>query len=503
MFGEDGMLIYVESSAQNALNYNRPTVGSLQAWADAVNDTSYTWANFLPFFEKSLNYSNPDASIRASNATVPYVSPTNQSGGPLQVSFPNWASPLSSWAQLAFRELGIADVHSLIEGQLIGSQYSPLTLDPSDQTRSSSQTSFLNRAFGERSQATTSNLKVYTHTLAKKILFNTNKTAVGVEVHTGPIQAPSFILSARNEVIVSAGAFQSPQLLMVSGIGPVDTLTTHNIPVVVPRAGVGQNMWDHVVLSVGQRVNVETFDSLMNTTYATKAEESYAQHQRGILTNDQSDYLAWEKLPRDSLAASTLADLDQFPTDWPEVEYEVSSAPFGTPSFSTSEVPIDVGYIQPVLLTPFSRGNVSIASPDMNDAPLINPNWLTHPTDQHIAVAAFKRARAFFTTSSISPLLLGQELLPGPQDLPFNATDSQILRYLQANIGFNWHASCTCRMGREEDAMAVVDSKARVIGVKGLRVVDASAFPMLLPGHPQAVVYALAEKIAWDVTQEC
>jgi hypothetical protein len=81
----------------------------------------------------SINYSNPDTGIRAPNATVPYLSPSNQSGGSLEVSFSNWASPLSSWAQLAFRGLGIADAHSLIEGELIGSQYCPLTINPLDQ----------------------------------------------------------------------------------------------------------------------------------------------------------------------------------------------------------------------------------------------------------------------------------------------------------------------------------------------------------------------------------
>lgn len=160
---------------------------------------------------------------------------------------------------------------------------------------------------------------------------------------------------------------------------------------------------------------------------------------------------------------------------------------------------IDVGYIQPVLLTPLSRGNITLASADMSDAPLINPNWLTHPTDQQVAIAAFKRARQFFNTSAIAPILIGEELLPGQQDLPFNSSDEEILSYLQANIGFNWHASCTCKMGKRDDGMAVVDSRAKVIGVERLRVVDASAFPFLPPGHPQATIYALAEKIAGDI----
>lgn len=482
------------------MNYNRPTVSSLQAWADGVNDTSYTWEEFLPYFEGSINYSNPNMNMRTPNSTVPYVDPTNQSGNPLEVSFPNFASPWSSWAQLAFRELGLADVHDLISGELIGSQYSPLTLDPKDQSRSSSQTSFLDAAFKDN-KVNNANLKVYTHTLGQRILFDSNKTAYGVVVQSGPAAAPSYILTARKEVIISAGAFQSPQLLMVSGIGPTDTLVSHNISVVADRPGVGQNMWDHVVLSIGHQVSVETYGRLMNQTLSVEAELEYTNNQTGILTNDQSDYLGWEKLPaasREKFSNATLMDLSTFPSDWPEVEYEISAAPFGTPPFSTPKNPIDVGYLQPVLLTPLSRGNVSISSASMNDPPVINPNWLTHLTDQEVAVATFKRGREFFNTSAIAPILVGDELLPG-QDLPAGSTDEDILAYLQMNIGFNWHASCTCKMGRPDDEMAVVDSKARVIGVKGLRVVDASAFPFLPPGHPQAVVYALAEKIATEI----
>lgn len=482
------------------MNYNRPTIGSLQAWAEAVNDTSYTWTEFLPYFESSINYSNPNMSMRASNSTVPYIDPTNQSGNPLEVSFPNFAMPISSWAQLAFRELGVADVHDLISGELIGSQYSPLTLNPKDQSRSSSQTSFLEGAFKGNNVKKT-NLEVYTHTLGQKILFHNNKTAYGVLVQSGPAAAPPYLLTARREVIVSAGAFQSPQLLMVSGIGPAETLADHNITVVAERPGVGQNMWDHVVLSIGHQVSIKTYGRLMNRTIAAEAELDYAMNQAGILTNDQSDYLGWEKLPAASRAQfsnATSNDLSTFPSDWPEVEYEISSAPFGTPPFSTPENPIDVGYLQPVLLTPLSRGNVSISSASMSDPPLISPNWLTHPTDQEVAIATIKRGREFFNTTAIAPILIGDELSPG-QDLPFRSTDEEILTYLQKNFGFNWHASCTCKMGRVDDDMAVVDSKARVIGVNGLRVVDASAFPLLPPGHPQATVYALAEKIAADI----
>jgi choline dehydrogenase len=177
----------------------------------------------------------------------------------------------------------------------------------------------------------------------------------------------------------------------------------------------------------------------MSSSLATQAELSYAVNATGILTKDQSDCLGWRKLPfslRISFSNATDADLSRFPLDWPEVEYEISSAPFGTPSFSTPENPIDVGYSQPVLLIPLSRSNISISSADVADPPLINPNWLIHPTDQAVAFAAFNRARQLFNTSAIAPILIKEELLPG-SDLPEESSGAVILSYIQANIRLN------------------------------------------------------------------
>lgn len=123
--------------------------------------------------------------------------------------------------------------------------------------------------------------------------------------------------------------------------------------------------------------------------------------------------------------------------------------------------------MQPVLIALLSRGNVSISSASMLDPPIINLNWLTDPVDQEVAIAAFKRGRAFFDTSAIAPILIGDELRPG-QDLPVKSTNDEMISNLQQNIGFNWHASCTCKMGRKDDPMTVVDLQARVMGVQRL-----------------------------------
>lgn len=135
------------------------------------------------------------------------------------------------------------------------------------------------------------------------------------------------------------------------------------------------------------------------------------------------------------------------------------------------------------LSKPLSRGTVSISSADTNDMPVIDPRWLTSPADQAVAVAAYKRVREFFATEAMAPVLIGPEYFPGGTQ-----SDEELLALIRKGFNTVWHAACTCKMGRSDDNMAVVNSNAQVIGVNKLRVVDASAFPLLPPGHPMATV---------------
>lgn len=137
-----------------------------------------------------------------------------------------------------------------------------------------------------------------------------------------------------------------------------------------------------------------------------------------------------------------------------------------------------------VLVAPLSRGNITLKSADTSDLPVINPNWLGDPADQEVAIAMFKRMRAAFQSKAMAPVVIGKEYYPG-EDVQ---SDEDILDFIKNNIMTLWHAACTCKMGASNDKMAVVDSQARVYGVQGLRVVDASAFPFLPPGHPQSTV---------------
>jgi choline dehydrogenase len=228
----------------------------------------------------------------------------------------------------------------------------------------------------------------------------------------------------------------------------------------------------------------------------------------------------WEKLPRNTsnLTASALTDLAKFTEDWPEIEYIAPGGYFGYSTNFQKGNPSDAyNYASIVagMVAPLSRGTVGIVSNDTSDPPLIDPNWLSHPTDKAVAIAAFKRTRDIWESEPMRGLIIGEEYFPGKANV---STDEEIWEFVQRSFDTIFHAACTCKMGKTDDPNTVVDTKARVVGVKGLRVVDASTLPLLPPGHPMstickfphgenieiyllmvAITDALAEKIADDI----
>lgn len=468
--------------------YHRGTIGSYQRWADEVGDQSYTWSNLLPYFKKSAKLTPFNASERAENGTVLYdPSAFEPSGGPLQLGWPNYADPFLTWAQEGMAAAGIPiSALNFNSGVLNGSAYNPSTIDP-QMRRSSSQTSFLEQAMDE------TDIKIYTKAFARQILFDANKRATSIIVTSGRV---NFTLSANKEIVLSAGAFQSPQLLMVSGIGPEATLKAYGIPQVKILEGVGQNMWDQPFYGVAHRVDLPTASLMVNSPEAAaSAAQQYLQNSTGSLTAPPG-MLAWEHIPRTLLSNSTFEALSQFPSDWPQVEYLPIPAYLGyNRNYRTADPHDGYNYatIAAAVISPLSRGNVTINSANMMDPPIINPNWLTAPEDVELAIASFKRIRQVW--SNLGNITIGPEYLPGPNV----TTDAQILEFIRESVIELYHAAATCKMGQANDTLAVVDSKARVFGVEGLRVVDASAFPFLTPGHPQSGVYMLAERIADDI----
>ncbi|KAL8753012.1 MAG: hypothetical protein Q9199_005342, partial [Rusavskia elegans] len=244
----------------------------MQKWADEVDDESYTWQNFLPFLKKSVDYNAPD---------IPYLNSTNSHDdsffnvdplGPLQVSFGRYEDPFGTWAQRAFQGIGQPAINGFQSGKLIGSSYIPFTEDPVSGFRSSSYSSFLLNAFAPGKDPS---IRLYNNTLARRILFRPGTNiAHGVLVSSsGPGNTnQTYTLRARREVIVSAGAFQSPQLLMVSGIGPRETLERHKIaPIIKDLPGVGQNLQDQIFFGTSYRVNLLTTSAALNNPALTAA----------------------------------------------------------------------------------------------------------------------------------------------------------------------------------------------------------------------------------------
>ncbi|KAL1410584.1 hypothetical protein Q8F55_004597 [Vanrija albida] len=477
------------SSARNYMLYHKPDKGSLDLWADVVGDPTYRYDAFDAYYRKSTTWTAPKQPPRAANATVGFdtgaYGPVN---GPLQISYPNYAQPISSWLIMGLNYIGIPTIPGLNSGNLLGTQYSTSTISPWDEKRSSSQTAYLDSAKNRR------NLSVFQLTKAQRIIFE-GKRAVGVQLKGGKI------LGARREVLLTAGAFHSPQILMLSGIGPPETLAKFNIPLVHASPGVGQNMTDHVLFGPAYRVRVETWTKWANNILATVWEflTEYLIFKRGPFTNPSVDLLAFEKTPRDMLSPAAAAALDAaYPPSWPEIEFFISGGTImdasrtkgsasGQPTDGYNYASVIVG-----LQAAMSRGTVTLKSGSIDDLPAIDPQWLTHPVDQEVALAAFKRARAVWQAPPVRPVLYGPEYYPGEEV----ATDEQIANHIRNQVTTIWHAATTNRMGRPDDPTAVVDTSCRVYGVEGLRVVDASAFALLPPGHPQSTVYALAEKIA-------
>lgn len=317
----------------------------------------------------------------------------------------------------------------------------PFTIDPKLQTRSSSET-FLQRSIEQGAPLT-----VYQMTQALQVLFDDEKRAIGVRVQSAN---RNYTLNARNEVILSAGAFHSPQLLMVSGIGPQNVLQEHDIPVLANRPGVGQNMHDSCNAG-GVTFPVSVISTAIrqrDAEYEANAIEQFRSNRSGILTNSGGDVLSFEKLPgsyRAHLSNFTRERLAEWPADWPETEYVLSSS--GETLEGSSATEKNYVRIGVLLVGALSRGNVTIKSNSMFDKPIISTNWLLDEADQEVAVQAYKRIREFWSHV---------EIKTGPEEAPGSniTSDADLLEHIRGAVSPIHHASSTCK------------STQRVIGTK-------------------------------------
>ncbi|KAL8911257.1 MAG: hypothetical protein Q9171_003555 [Xanthocarpia ochracea] len=488
------------SSAANYMGYHRPTVDSLNKWARDVRDEFWTWDNVYPAYKKSVTFQPPDYTKIDPSQNISYdPSAFDDNGGPLHISYGNYFGPSGEPMKEAMGRAGLSPIAGLNSGKLIGYSTMTAAVDIRTATRDSSETSFL-----QTGAQASKNLKIYPNTLVKRITFDGEKRATGVDVKANLANVDlDFRLSASKEVIVSAGVWHSPQILMVSGIGPSGTLSQYGIDLVSDLPGVGQNAWDQPLVPFLFLANVSTNTQFQagNPAVVEPAISDYLNSQSGVLSGVGTGLaVGFEKFPsqyRRRFRNSTNRWLSTFPSDWPEVEYvALENAPISQLQSLLGNISPDQNFLNlnAVLLSTQSRGNVTITSADTLDQPQISPNWLANgDVDFEQALAAFMRVREIASNCSV----IITEAFPGPT---VNTTEA-ITAFLRENMNHLFHGTGTCKMGTSRDRTAVVDSRARVFGVTGLRVVDASAFPLTPPGHPMSSVYMFAEKIAESILQ--
>lgn len=309
------------------------------------------------------------------------------------------------------------------------------------------------------------NLTVLTDRLARRVLFDGDR-AVGVEIESA--DGVEEILATR-EVVIAAGSVGSPQLLMLSGIGPAEHLEELGIDIRVPAAGVGANLSDHLLVPLA--FAAEGFTSPGVDADAAEIDR-YLVDREGPLDSIVSEALAFVR---------TRADLDA-----PDVEIVLLLVPYGEHEDTSVRHGLALGVM---VLVPDSRGAVTLRSSDPHDAPAIDPGFLTdeHGADLDNAIAGMRKAQEILDR----PILdrwVGKPVTDGAR-----STDAQELAGYVRRMGLSlFHPVGTCRMG--DDDAAVVDTELRVRGVEGLSVVDASVFPCLVRAHTHAPVTVVAER---------
>jgi choline dehydrogenase len=438
------------SALINGMVYFRGHPTDYDTWAKSGAD-GWSYREVLPYFLKSEdNESLPSSAFHAR-------------GGPMRIRNVRRPNPLNFAFIAALEELGLKAREDLTGADSEGVGLRQVAIRGG--TRETSASAFLRPAMTRR------NLTVMTGAYATRVILE-GRQATAVECRLGDAQIR---VQARREVILSAGTLQSPQLLMLSGIGDAEHLAGLGIAVHHHLPGVGRNLHDHLASPVHMKMEDPTSYGIswraMPRNLANLAE--YALFRRGPLANNIFESAAFIK----SVPGLSRPDL--------QLVFQPAKRP--SPSFP---YPVGHGFaISPVALYPQSRGRVMLASADPFAAPLIDLNLLSVPGDLDPLIRAIRIIRRVFGARSFRKYH-ATETAPGSAA----QNDADLAAYVRAQAYTVHHPVSSCRMAK--DSLAVVDPQLRVSGLEGLRVVDASVFPSIIGGNTNAAVVMVAEKAA-------
>ena len=453
-------------SSINGMIYMRGQRGDYQRWVDAGNP-GWGWDDVLPYFLRHEDHHGLDAGG---------TDAMHARGGEWRVE-----SQRLSWEILdAFRraaaEAGIPPTEDFNRGDNFGCGY--FEVNQRRGVRWNASKAFL------RPVANRSNLTVWTEAQVARVRFE-GRRAVGVDVcrgGAGEAAAVGFV-RARGEVILSAGAIGSVQLLQLSGVGPPDLLREHGIDVVHASSGVGGNLQDHLQLRLAYKVSgVATLNQQANSLLGKAwMGVQYGLWRRGPLSMSPSQ-----------LGAFTRSDPS---VEWPDLEYHVQ--PLSLERFGEPLHPFPAFTASVCQLRPASRGTVRIASADWRAAPEIRPNYLSDPHDRAVAANAIRVTRTIVGQPALARYA-PVEFKPGTE----YQTEEELVR-AAGEVGTTiFHPVGTARMGPGGDPTAVVDGRLRVRGVDRLRVIDASVMPTITSGNTNSPTLMIAERGAEMILQD-
>jgi len=437
------------SSSINGMVYIRGHRKDFDAWRDLGNP-GWGFDDVLPFFKRMEHNARGGDRYRGV-------------GGPLWISDPVIRHPASAAFIDAAERLGVPRTDDL-NGELhdgVGFMQHNIR----DGRRHSAYLAFVEPVLNRP------NLVVKTGCNVQRILLDGN-VATGVEVVR---DGERMVFTAAREVILSAGALNSPKLLMLSGIGPGDELQRHGIARRIDSPGVGQNLQDHFYI---------------HTSFRSTVDSSYNRHITGLRKY-------WEGLryllTRSGYLALGSSQVAAFVKSRPEEAYADLQISFRPMSFTyhgngVVEVDREPSIAASVYrLRPRGTGTVKLRSADPQDAPLFQPNFVTDQEDVDAVISGIRQIRRIMATEPLASRVIA-EVMPGPKA----QTDAEIFAYMQVHGNSAHHPGGTCKMGH--DALAVVDERLRVRGVERLRVVDASIMPHVTSGNTNAPTMMIGEK---------
>ncbi len=442
------------SSSINAMAYVRGHRGDYDRWA-ASGLASWSYAHVLPYFRRQEAWNGGASFYRGGD-------------GPLTTQMTRFSDPLVDAFVAAGQAAGYRTTPDYNGAQQQGFAVWQMTVR--DGRRCSAADAYLRPALSRK------NLTVGVHALATRLIF-AGRRAVGVEYSQ---YGRTLTARAEREVILCGGVINSPQLLMLSGIGDPDELGAHGIAVKVALPGVGKNLQDHISASIAyQRKEPGPFHRAMRLDRIVPALASAYLHGEGIATE---------------LPAGRMAFLKSRPdVTLPDVQFIFNSAPMtAAPYLRPFRRPYADGYAcRAVVLRPESRGRLELTSADPTKPVRIRQNFLATDNDWKTLRAGLRMARDVCRQAPMQPFM-EREIAPGDRAV----ADVDLDAHIRMNSITVHHPLGTCKMGPASDRAAVVDPELRVYGAEGLRVVDGSVMPDLVGGNINAPIIMIAEKAA-------